>query len=44
VRDYYQSIGFDVQETLARLKVAAEIGNYNAPPELQVHEGTAHTS
>ena len=35
VRDYYQRIGFDVQETLARLGVEAEIGNYSAPAALQ---------
>src|SRR5262249_7204931 len=34
VRAYYQSIGFDVQTTLARLGITASIGYYNAPPAL----------
>lgn len=35
VREYYRSIGFDVQETVTRLGVRAEIGNYRAPASLQ---------
>lgn len=35
VRDYYQRIGFDVQETLTRLGIKASIGEYTAPAELQ---------
>lgn len=35
VRAYYQSIGFDVQATLARLGITASLGYYNAPPALQ---------
>lgn len=35
VRSYYQSIGFDVQATLARLGITASLGYYTAPPELQ---------
>jgi heme-degrading monooxygenase HmoA len=35
VRAYYQSIGFDVQATLARLGITASLGYYNAPLALQ---------
>jgi heme oxygenase (mycobilin-producing) len=35
VREYYGRIGFDVQETLARLRVRAEIGTYAVPANLQ---------
>ena len=35
VRAYYQSIGFDVQATLARLGITASLGYYTAPPALQ---------
>jgi hypothetical protein len=35
VRAYYQSIGFDVQATLARLGITASLGYYNAPPAVQ---------
>jgi len=35
VRSYYQSIGLDVQATLARLGITASLGYYTAPPELQ---------
>lgn len=41
VREYYRSIGFDVQETLARLGIKAEIGNYEAPAGLQAHASAA---
>ena len=35
VRSYYQSIGFDVQATLARLGITASLGYYTAPTDLQ---------
>jgi quinol monooxygenase YgiN len=35
VRAYYESIGFDVQATLARLGITASIGYYCAPLALE---------
>ena len=35
VRAYYQSIGFDIQSTLARLEITASLGYYRAPLPLQ---------
>ena len=35
VRAYYQSIGFDIQSTLARLEITASPGYYRAPLPLQ---------
>ena len=35
VREHYQQIGFDMQATIARWGVAASIGAYRTPAELQ---------
>jgi heme-degrading monooxygenase HmoA len=35
VREYYQSIGFDVQATVSRLGITASLGYYQAPLDLQ---------
>jgi Antibiotic biosynthesis monooxygenase len=35
VRQYYEEIGFNPAEATARWGVAAEIGEYELPPELQ---------
>ena len=35
VREHYQKIGFDMQATIARWGVAASIGGYRTPAELQ---------
>jgi len=35
VREHYQQIGFDMQATIARWGVAASIGGYRTPAELQ---------
>jgi heme-degrading monooxygenase HmoA len=35
VRAHYQKVGFDMQATIARWGVKAELGNFRAPRELQ---------